>query len=216
MPQASRRQRGRIEQLPSGTWRPVVYAGVDPLTGKERRLKETAPTCAAAQVALTKLQRQVDEDNHPKTAITLGRAIEQWLEVAEIQATTRERYEDLIRIYIAPAFGDMAASKVDAELLERLYAPLQRCRELCSGRSSRAHTCRPLSGSTVRKIHFIINAALERAVRWRHLGMNKAALALTPSAEQTEPDPPSAEETARLLSEAWRRPDHPGPRGVRR
>ncbi len=154
-------------------------------------------------MALTRLQGQVDEDRHPKSDITVGRAIEQWLEVASLEDTTRERYDDLIRIYITPTFGSLAAAKVDAELLERFYARLQRCRALCSGRSSSGHTCRPLSSSTVRKIHFIISGALERAVRWRHLGVNKAALAVAPSAKQTDPDPPSSGEAAALLSAAW-------------
>jgi hypothetical protein len=46
----------------------------------------------------------------------------QWLEVAKLADTTRERYEDLVRIYITPAFGELAASKIDVELLERFYA----------------------------------------------------------------------------------------------
>src|SRR5690242_10518141 len=78
---------------PSGSYRAVVYAGVDPLTRKERRLKESAKTLKAAEVALTKLQRQVDEELHPKTGITVGVAIAQWLRVAELEQTTRERYE---------------------------------------------------------------------------------------------------------------------------
>ncbi len=154
-------------------------------------------------MALTRMQGQVDEDRHPKSDITVGRAIEQWLEVAALEATTRERYDDLIRIYITPTFGSLPAAKLDAEVLERFYARLQRCRALCSGRSGSGHICRPLSSSTVRKIHFILSGALERAVRWRHLGMNKAALAVAPSAKQTEPDPPSAGEAAALLSAAW-------------
>jgi integrase len=203
MPPAARRSRGRIEQLPSGSWRAVVYAGKDPLTGKDRRLKETAQTYADAKVALTKLQREVDEDVHPKSSVTVGRAVEAWLEVAELAATTRERYEDLVRIYITPTFGELPASRLDAELLERFYARVLRCRSLCTGRPAKGHACRPLSSSTVRKIHFIINAALERAVRWRHLGVNKAAMAVAPSPQQTEPDPPTPEEAARLLGEAW-------------
>jgi integrase len=97
----------------------------------------------------------------------------------------------------------MPATKVDAELLERFYARLLRCRGMCSGRPPKGHSCQPLSSSTVRKIHFIISAAFERAVRWRHLGMSKAALAAVPSPQPTEPDPPTPEEAARLLGEAW-------------
>jgi integrase len=74
---------------------------------------------------------------------------------------------------------------------------------LCTGRSASDHECRPLASSTVRKIHFILHGSLERAVRWRHLGVNKAAIAVTPAPAPSKPDPPTAEEAARMLNEAW-------------
>jgi hypothetical protein len=82
--------------LPSGSFRAVVYIGVDPLTGSPRYVRETAKTHADAEKALTKFQRQVDENKAPKSSITLATAVEQWMEVAELERTTRERYEDLI------------------------------------------------------------------------------------------------------------------------
>ena len=207
MPPRKRRSRGYIEQLPSGSHRAVVYAGTDPLTGKLRYLRETATSYAAAEKALTRLQGQVDEDRHPKSDITVRQAVAQWLEVAELEDTTRERYDDLIRLYVLPTLGDLQAAKLDAELLERFYARLHRCRSMCSGRARGGHVCRPLSSSTTRKIHYIIRGALERAVRWRHLGVNKAAMAVAPSPERTEPDPPSASEAAALLNSAWTDPE---------
>jgi integrase len=60
------------------------------------------------------------------------------MEVVKLEVTTRERYEDLIRIYINPRVGDLQAGRLDAELLERLYARLQRCREMCSGQRQTA------------------------------------------------------------------------------
>jgi integrase len=202
-----RRQRGHIRTLPSGSFQAIVYVGTDPLTGKERYLRETAATYPGAEKALTRLQRQVDEDRHPKSAITVRQAITQWLDVVELEDTTRERYHDLIRLYILPTLGDMLASKLDAELLERFYARLHHCRTLCTGRPAAGHVCRPLSTSTTRKIHYIIRGALERAVRWQHLGVNKAAMAEAPSPNRTEPDPPSAEEAAALLNAAWADPE---------
>jgi integrase len=92
-------------------------------------------------------------------------------------------------------------------MLESFYARLQRCRDLCDGRSRASHECRPLSGSTVRKLHYIISAALEQAVRWRHLDVNPAGLAIAPTASHTEPDPPSAKEAAAVISAALRDPD---------
>ncbi len=197
MPASKRRRpRGHIRELPSGSFQVIVYAGTDPLTKKPRYIRETLKTYGAAEVALTRLQGQVDQTRHPKTDITLGQAIGRWLDIAKLEDTTRDRYDDLVRLYITPVLGDLAARKLDAELLESLYARLQRCRDLCSVRRRTGHECRPLSGSTVRKVHYIISAALEQAVRWRHLGVNPAALAIAPAANHTEPDPPSAEEAA--------------------
>ncbi|GLZ48071.1 site-specific integrase [Actinomycetospora sp. NBRC 106375] len=208
MPPRKRRQRGHIGQLPSGAYRVRVYAGTDALTGRPRQLCETVPTYAEATKALTRLQGQVDEDTHPKSDITVGQAVERWLEVVVLEDTTRERYDDLIRLYVLPTFGAMPAGRVDAELLERFYARLHRCRVLsCNGKARGGHVCRPLSTSTTRKVHYIIRGALDRAVRWRHLGVNKAAMAEAPAPRRTEPDPPSADEAARLLNAAWSDPE---------
>jgi hypothetical protein len=46
---------GHIEQLPSGSWRVKVYAGTDPLTGREIRFRQTCKTKVAAQIELGKL-----------------------------------------------------------------------------------------------------------------------------------------------------------------
>jgi hypothetical protein len=60
-----RSQRGYIEALPSGSFRAVVPAGTDRLTGRRRSLWETCKTMGEARVALTKLQRQIDQQQHP-------------------------------------------------------------------------------------------------------------------------------------------------------
>jgi integrase len=135
---SARRLRGHIEERPNGTFRAVVYAGIDPLTKKPRYLKKTLPSEAQAQVELTRMQNQIDEHRHPRSSITVGGVISKWLEVVELEDSSRERYEGLIRLYIAPTFGDLPAAKLhDAELLERFYARLRRCNRLCSGGSRR-------------------------------------------------------------------------------
>ena len=103
----------------------------------------------------------------------------QWLDVVDLEDTTRERYQDLIRIYIGPTFGDLAAAKLDAELLERFYARLQRCRALCNGRPATAShdvSAAQQQHSPEDPLHHPW-LRLSAAVRWRHLGVNKAALA---------------------------------------
>jgi hypothetical protein len=50
-------QRGHIERLPSGSYRVHVYAGIDPVTHKPRRLKQTCPDEPSAVIALGTLLR---------------------------------------------------------------------------------------------------------------------------------------------------------------
>jgi integrase len=200
-----RRSRGHIETRPNGRFRVKVYAGQDPLTGKQRYLTTTTGTYREAEVELTKLLGQVDENRHPRSSVTVSRVVAQWLEVAELADTTRQRYQGLVRLYIEPALGAHAAAKLDAELLERLYSRMRRCNRLCT-RKARDHVCRPLSASTVRQTHFVLRAALDRAVRWNYLGVNVAAMAEPPAFECIDPDPPSAEEIVALLNDAWRDP----------
>src|SRR3954462_1529274 len=128
------------------------------------------------------------------------------LEVAELGVTTREQYDDLMRLYIDPTLGKMQAGKL-AELLERFYSRLLRCKHLCSLRPPKGHQCKPLGPSSVRKIHYILRAAFERAVRWRYLAVNPAELVSAPSPSATNPDPPTPQEAAALLSDAWRDPE---------
>ncbi len=201
----ARKNRGSIEDRPDrvkGRFRAVVYAGTDPLTGKPRYLRKAADTRALAQIELTKLLTQVDEGRHPRSSITVGEVIDKWLEVAELEETTRNRYSGLVRLYIRPTFGERTVGKLDPELLERFYARLRRCNLLCA-RPAADHTCKPLSASSVRQIHFILRAAFDRAVRWRYLSVNCAAMAEPPSFQRSEPDPPSAEEVAAVLNDAW-------------
>lgn len=206
MATARRRSRGYIEDRPErvkGRFRAVVYVGTDPLTGKSRYLRKGADTRAEAQVELTKLLKSVDDQQHPKSAITVGEVISKWLEVAELEDTTRQRYEGLVRLHIRPVFGERNVAKLDAELLERYYARLRRCRKLCA-KPSADHECKGLSNSSIRQIHFILRAAVDRAVRWGYLSVNIVAMAEPPSFERPEPDPPSAEEVAAVLNDAWR------------
>lgn len=117
-------------------------------------MRETAKTYEEAEKVLRKLQRQVDEVQHPKSNITVRQAIEQWLEVVKLEDTTRERYDDLIRLYVLPTLGDLPAATLDAELLDRFYARLHRCRSLCSGKSDAACAAGRATQRVAHKINY--------------------------------------------------------------
>jgi integrase len=57
---------GYIQQLPSGSFRVSVYAGTDPLTGRQIRLRKTCKTERAAQIVLGKLLELARRDASPR------------------------------------------------------------------------------------------------------------------------------------------------------
>ncbi len=82
-----------------------VYAGTVPVTGKPRRLKQTCPDEASAAAALGRLLAQADGDRFPNREATLGQALGKYLEVADLEVSTREAHEGYIRRTIGPGTG---------------------------------------------------------------------------------------------------------------
>jgi hypothetical protein len=81
--------KGHIQQLPSGSFRVKVYAGTDPVTGKERLLRQTCPDEAAAHAALGRMLAEADGGRFPDQQATLGQALGKYLEVADASRTRR-------------------------------------------------------------------------------------------------------------------------------
>jgi integrase len=205
-------QRGRIRRNGSG-YQASVYVGRDPLTKKKIYVYEQAATLAEAEKARTKLLHQVDEQRHPKTQVTMAFLLDRWLGVAELDETSYERAEGIIRNYLKPTFGDLKAGKPTAEMLELFYSRLRKCREQCEGRrngntdpkTKQKHVCLTLEANSVRKIRFVLRPALDRGLRWGYLTRNVAALAEPPSQPKPNPDPPTPEEAVLVLNTAWQR-----------
>jgi integrase len=223
---ARKRGRGEIETLPSGSLRVRVYAGLDPVSKKKHYLVETVPSgptaAKDAEKVRTRLLAQVDERRNPRTKATLNQLLDRFLEVVELEPTTRRGYVGKLDRHVRPVLGSVQVGRLDAETLESFYAVLRRCRDRCEGRvrdrhrvkgrhdcddRCRAHVCQPLAPATVRYIHAILSAALTRAVRWRWIAVNPAAQAAKPTAPKPDPQPPSTEQAARIVVEAWKDPD---------
>jgi integrase len=87
------RTRGSITELPSRRFRVRVYSGLDPVTKRRMYLTETVDTMAQAQRARTRLLNQVDERRNPWTTATISQLIDRWLEVVDVEPSTRQGYE---------------------------------------------------------------------------------------------------------------------------
>ncbi|MEV4317781.1 tyrosine-type recombinase/integrase [Actinocrispum sp. NPDC049592] len=113
----------------------------------------------------------------------------------------------------------MRDEPLDGETLDSFYSILRTCRSHCGGRKfiehhhkkdedkctdrCRPHKCTGLSTSSIRQIHWCLNGALKRAVRWRWLGVNPLDQAEPPKAPKPAPHPPTAEQAAAIVNAAF-------------
>jgi integrase len=217
------RKRGRIEDR-GPNLRVVVYAGLDPVTGKRSYLRETVKgndktARRQANKVMTRLLADVDKQRTTESSVPLGHVIDEWLRVAELEDGTREMYRGYLNRNIRPVLGDISARKLTARDLEKFYAELRRCRIRCDGtpfivhkvedehdckaEKCAPHKCDPLAVSTVRQIHSVISGAMSAAVRWEWVSTNPAKIAQRPRQTPPEPKPPTPAEAVKLIDIAF-------------
>ena len=132
--------KGHIEQLPSGSFRVSVYAGMDPLTRRPIRLKTTVKTEQHARIELGRLLKDASEARTPESGATVANLMDEYAAVAEWDVSTRQTNEGFIRRTIKPALGHMKVRKVRGPILDKLYAELKRCGDLsCTGKPFTEH-----------------------------------------------------------------------------
>jgi integrase len=178
-----------------------VYAGLDPLTGKQRFEYDRAKTKREAERVEAALKTKVAEGRSRGTAArTVADLVERWYEwrqgVKEISPTTLEGYRRQIDQRIIPALGRIPVRRLDVETLDGFYAELRR-RGKAGGE--------PLSASTVRSVHTVLSGSLRQAVAWGWIPQNPARLATPPSVQRSDVAPPPVEQVAGLLATALAR-----------
>ena len=114
--------KGHVEQLPSGSFRVSVYAGIDPITRRAVRLRSTVKGELQAQIELGRLLKEASEDRTPETGATVARLMDEYAPIAEWDVSTRQTNEGFIRRTIKPPLGTKEVRKVRGPLLDNLYA----------------------------------------------------------------------------------------------
>jgi integrase len=145
------RQRGGIDELPSGALRVRVYSGMDPISKRRMYLTEVVPPGPKAgdeaEKVRTRLLHQIDQKRNPRTRATVSQLLDKWLQVLDVDPSTRRSYEGYIRNHIRPILGPLPLTRLDVETLDSFYAELRRCQEHCDGRphlqhrTSQPHRC---------------------------------------------------------------------------
>ena len=117
-----------------------MYAGVDPITKREIRLKATAKTEQQAHIELGRLLKEASEGRTPESDATMAKLLDEYAAIAPWDVSTRQTNEGFIRRTIKPALGHLEVRKIRGPILDQLYARLKRCGDLsCTGRPFTEH-----------------------------------------------------------------------------
>lgn len=178
------------------SWRVRVYAGRDPISGKERHVhRTTRGTKTDAKRLEAKLALEVSEGHHQSADITVAQLLDAWLDHAapDLSPTTVYNYRRYIDRLILPNMGSRRLGKVTTAHHDRLYRDL---------RAFGGQRGQGLSPATIRQVHAILRRAFTQAKRWGWVTVNPAELASPPRLVKTATGLPSPEQIGQLIEHA--------------
>ena len=76
----------------------------------------------------TRLIGQVDEQRSPRTRATVDQLMDRYLDVLDVEVTTRARYDAAIRLHVRPLLGSLPVAKLTGERIDAFQAVLRRFR----------------------------------------------------------------------------------------
>ena len=180
-------------------WYAVIYEGLDPVTGKERRTWHPAGTNRRdAERLAARLAREVNGRNDEGRSLTFGAYLTaRWLpgKKLELAHSTWDGYRRKINRHILPTLGKVPIRRLRPHHLEALY----------EAKLHPQNGGRPLAPKTVLEIHLIIRGALNDAVRRGIVTRNVALIAHAPkmrSIPKVEQQAWTAHELQAFLREA--------------
>ena len=180
-------------------WYAVIYEGIDPATGKERRSWHAAGTERAdAERLAARLAKAANGRRDAARAMTFGTYLQsQWLPAkrAKLQRSTFAGYRRNVDLHILPSLGTIPIRRLRDKHLEQLYHRL----------AHPTHGIRALAPKTVLEIHLIIRAALADAEHDGYVMRNVALSANVPrppSVRTPEPQSWTAEQLQAFLRAA--------------
>jgi integrase len=188
--------RGQIVQRSQGSWTIILYIGRDPTTGRKRYRQHTIRGAKRdAERERVRLLRALDTGTYLEPSRqSVGEYLEHWLrEYAKIHVaqTTYERYANIVRLQLIPAFGHVPLLRLSPHDIKAHYASA-----IESGRSDGKGG---LSPTTVLQHHRLLREALKHAVNDGLLVTNPADRVRAPRRVRREMAVLDQAQTSRLL-----------------
>lgn len=189
--------RGHIKKLEGkrGTkWLVVLYAGTDPVTRKPKQIWRRFDTKPDAErFAAQSTAHIMGGGSVPTGKQTVSAFLEQWTRdycEGNLSATSLVRYNDIIRLYLVPAFGYLNLTKLTPQAIQAFLT-----KQLQGGK---------LSPTTIVAIFRVLHKAMESALKWGMLSSNPCDRVEAPRKAEYEPTVLDEEQVKLFLAEAKR------------
>jgi hypothetical protein len=163
-----------------GSWQWVLEYGRDSNGRRLQTSKAGFATKAAAQSALQETVRTLMTDVN-LTSLTVQEYLETWLASKHaLKPTTMTLYTEFTTNYLVPHLGQVRLLELRAHHLDRMYASI-----------TVGMRGRPLSPSTIRRIHGVLRSALNTAVKRRLIPTTQPSTSSSrPSTSSSRPRTP--------------------------
>ena len=197
---------GSIRKRKDGRWEGRYTAGYDAKTGKrivknvlgktQAEVREKLITAMAECQGLD-VSREADEH-------TVGTWLKMWYELyakPNVRTATANRYQLIIDTYTVPRIGNIKLKKMTTRHLQKLYKELLENGRIHVGKNQ----SKGLSTTTVRSVHLMLHAALDRAVKERLIPRNPCEDCVVPKPRKLDMRVLSPEQIGAYLEAAQRR-----------
>ncbi len=190
--------RGSIQPRGKGVWRLVFDLERDHTGRRRQRVITFEGNRSDAEAELTQQLAKAKNGGFVEPHnLTVAEYLEHWLDNYAAPATapkTLERYAEICRKHLAPAFGANRLMKLTPMQIQAYYVEAQKTGRR-DGRGG-------LSARTVLHHHRVFKQALRHAIRWRLLTSNPADAVEPPKPEAREIKVLDEQQTAKLLDGA--------------
>jgi hypothetical protein len=155
------RPRGTITSRSPGSHRIRISLGRDAAGKRRFSTKTIRGTLTEAKRELTQLLSAVDkgEQTAKPSRLTVSEWLDEWVAATKLEVSpkTHERYAEIVRCYLKPAFGTIPLQRLTTTDIAAGYASFDRSP----------------SPRTRRHIHRILKSVLERAVEQQRLAIRQ-------------------------------------------
>lgn len=195
---------GSIRKRKDGRWEGRYTAGHDPATGKQIFKSVLGKTQAEVKEKLKKaIEENKDIDIIKAEEYTVGQWMDVWYEtycIIKVRRSSHQTYRGYIDNHIKPYIGSIKLNKLTTLDLQRLYGKL-----LKSGRIVRPEMVKDNSGlspKSVRNVHNVISAAMDKAKVEKLISRNPADDCVLPERQHIEMQTLAADELRAFFQEA--------------